>query len=102
MFIFWSMVNPAYDDAYDDDNDDGSSDDDDLIQDFVNENEDIMNDGVGKSFDEQGLDLDEFDWALKKMSITPKSRSSYKFGGRFQEPTRMPSRIRPSTSPESL
>ncbi|XWS33975.1 hypothetical protein CRYUN_Cryun22dG0128300 [Craigia yunnanensis] len=76
--------------------------DDDLIKDFVNENEDVMNDGVAKSFDEQSLDLDEFDCALKKMSITPKNSSSYKFGGRFQEPTRMPSRIRPSTSPESL
>ncbi|XVF18174.1 hypothetical protein REPUB_Repub10bG0189400 [Reevesia pubescens] len=99
-FVFWSMVKPTYEDAYDEDNDDGSSDD--LIQDFVNENEDIMNDGASKSFDEQRLDLDEFDCALKKMSITPKNSFSYKFGGRFQEPTRMPSRIRPSTSPESL
>ncbi|KAK6258063.1 hypothetical protein SCA6_012537 [Theobroma cacao] len=95
------MVKPTYDDAYDDDNDDGSSDDE-LIQDFVNENEDIMDDGVARSFDEQGLDLDEFDCALKKMSITPKNGFSYKFGGGFQEPTRMPCRIRPSTSPESL
>ncbi|WRX10729.1 RNA polymerase I specific transcription initiation factor RRN3 - like 1 [Theobroma cacao] len=55
-----------------------------------------------RSFDEQGLDLDEFDCALKKMSITPKNGFSYKFGGGFQEPTRMPCRIRPSTSPESL
>ncbi|EOX90600.1 hypothetical protein QUC31_002670 [Theobroma cacao] len=101
MFVFWSMVKPTYDDAYDDDNDDGSSDDE-LIQDFVNENEDIMDDGVARSFDEQGLDLDEFDCALKKMSITPKNGFSYKFGGGFQEPTRMPCRIRPSTSPESL
>ncbi|XP_022740016.1 RNA polymerase I-specific transcription initiation factor rrn3 isoform X2 [Durio zibethinus] len=100
MFVFWSMVKPTYEDAYDDENDDGSSDDD-SIQDFANENEDIMND-VGKSFDEQQLDLDEFDCALKKMSITPKNSFGYKFGGRFQEPTRMPSRIRPSTSPESL
>ncbi|KAK8607378.1 hypothetical protein V6N13_053117 [Hibiscus sabdariffa] len=46
--------------------------DDDLIQDFVNENECIMNDVVEKSFDEQGIDLDEFDCALKKMPITPK------------------------------
>ncbi|KAA3457249.1 RNA polymerase I-specific transcription initiation factor RRN3-like isoform X1 [Gossypium australe] len=76
--------------------------DDDLVQDFVNENEDIMNDEFGKSFDEQGVDMDEFDYALKKMSITPKATSNYKFGGRFQEPARMPSRIRPSTSPESL
>ncbi|XVE87572.1 hypothetical protein DITRI_Ditri18aG0128200 [Diplodiscus trichospermus] len=101
MFVFWSMVKPTYEVAYDDDNDAGSSDDD-SIQDFVNEEEDIMNDGVGQSFDEQEIDLDEFDCALKKMSITPKNGFSYKFGGRFQEPTRMPSRIRPSTSPESL
>ncbi|MBA0761243.1 hypothetical protein Gotri_023917 [Gossypium trilobum] len=103
MFVFWSMVKPTYDDAFDDgdDDDDGSSDDD-LVQDFVNENEDIMNDEFGKSFDEQGVDIDEFDYALKKMSITPKATSNYKFGGRFQEPARMPSRIRPSTSPESL
>ncbi|XVE63194.1 hypothetical protein DITRI_Ditri07aG0000100 [Diplodiscus trichospermus] len=101
MFVFWSMVKPTYEVAYDDDNDAGSSDDD-SIQDFVNEDEDIMNDGVGKSFDEQEIDLDEFDCALKKMSITPKNGFSYKFGGRFQEPTRMPSRIRPSTSPESF
>ncbi|KAK9010929.1 hypothetical protein V6N11_043794 [Hibiscus sabdariffa] len=47
--------------------------DDDLIQDFVNENESIMNDVVEKSFDEQGIVLDEFDCALKKMPIiTPK------------------------------
>ncbi|KAH7519801.1 hypothetical protein FEM48_Zijuj08G0075700 [Ziziphus jujuba var. spinosa] len=38
----------------------------------------------------QEFDLDEFDGALNKMSITPKMS------------TRMPSRIRPSTSPESL
>ncbi|XVF16060.1 hypothetical protein REPUB_Repub09cG0208500 [Reevesia pubescens] len=102
MFVFWSMVKPTYEDAYDDEDNDDESSDDDLIRDFVNENEDIVNDGVGKSFDEQGLDLDEFDCALKKMSITPKNSFSYKFGGRFQEPTRMPSRIRPSTSPESF
>ncbi|KAG4211732.1 hypothetical protein ERO13_A02G120000v2 [Gossypium hirsutum] len=102
MFVFWSMVKPTYDDAFDDDDDDDGSSDDDLVQDFVNENEDIMNDEFGKSFDEQGVDMDDFDYALKKMSITPKATSNYKFGGRFQEPARMPSRIRPSTSPESL
>ncbi|KAB2094036.1 hypothetical protein ES319_A02G130900v1 [Gossypium barbadense] len=102
MFVFWSMVKPTHDDAFDDDDDDDGSSDDYLVQDFVNENEDIMNDEFGKSFDEQGVDMDDFDYALKKMSITPKATSNYKFGGRFQEPARMPSRIRPSTSPESL
>ncbi|KAL4309247.1 hypothetical protein GQ457_01G039440 [Hibiscus cannabinus] len=87
MFVFWSMVKPTYDD----DEDDGSSDDE-LVQDLPNENEDMMN----------GIDMDEFDCQLQKMSITPKSTSSHKFGGRFQEQARMPSRIRPSTSPESL
>ncbi|KAK8629078.1 hypothetical protein V6N13_077935 [Hibiscus sabdariffa] len=87
MFVFWSMVKPTYDD----DDDDGSSDDE-LVQDLPNENEDMMN----------GIDMDEFDCQLQKMSITPKSTSSHKFGGRFQEQARMPSRIRPSTSPESL
>ncbi|OMO80074.1 RNA polymerase I specific transcription initiation factor RRN3 [Corchorus capsularis] len=53
-----------------------------------------------RSFDEQGDDLDEFDTAMSKMSITPKNGYCYKFGGR--DSTRMPSRIRPSTSPESL
>ncbi|GMI86134.1 hypothetical protein like AT2G34750 [Hibiscus trionum] len=95
MFVFWSMVKPTYDDAYDDDEDDGSSDDE-LVRDHVNENEDMMNGWVGKSFDEQGIDMDEFDCELQKMSITPKTTSGHKFGGR------MPSRIRPSTSPESL
>lgn len=94
MFIFWSLVKPTYDDAYDEDNDDVSSDDEVFI------NEDI-DDGVAKRFDKQDLNLDDFDCALKKMSITPKN-SSFKFGGRYQEPARMPSRIRPSTSPESL
>ncbi|OMO94659.1 RNA polymerase I specific transcription initiation factor RRN3 [Corchorus olitorius] len=53
-----------------------------------------------RSFDEQEHDLDEFDTAMSKMSITPKNGYCYKFGGR--DSTRMPSRIRPSTSPESL
>lgn len=62
------MVRPTYD--YDDDEE--SSDDED----------------IAKSFQE--FDLDEFDGALNKMSITPKMSMQ------------MPSRIRPSTSPESL
>ncbi|XP_015889626.3 uncharacterized protein LOC107424354 [Ziziphus jujuba] len=68
-FVYWSMVRPTYDD----DDEEGSGDDD---------------EDMAKSFQE--FDLDEFDGALNKMSITPKMS------------TRMPSRIRPSTSPESL
>ncbi|KAE8655669.1 G-type lectin S-receptor-like serine/threonine-protein kinase RLK1-like [Hibiscus syriacus] len=92
MFVFWSMVKPTYDDADDDDDDDEGSSDDELVEDHQNENEDMMN----------GIDMDEFDCQLQKMSITPKNTSSHKFGGRYQEQARMPSRIRPSTSPESL
>ncbi|GLT26931.1 hypothetical protein SLA2020_019690 [Shorea laevis] len=95
-YVFWSTVRPKYDDE------EGSSDEEDIDEDFVDENEDVLDDGIAGSFDEQELCLDEFDYALNKMSITPKDSFSFKFGGRFQEHTRMPSRIRPSTSPESL
>lgn len=48
-------------------------------------------------------DLDEFDCSLNKMSITPKNPPTLTFDsdlrGRYMQ---MPSRIRPSTSPESL
>ncbi|KAI6671632.1 hypothetical protein NL676_006517 [Syzygium grande] len=67
-------------------------------------------DGVGENrgnrmaanFNKQDIDMEEFDYALNKMSITPKQSSMYKFGGGLEELIRMPSRIRPSTSPESL
>ncbi|KAJ0681446.1 putative RNA polymerase I specific transcription initiation factor RRN3 [Helianthus annuus] len=74
-FIYWSMVRTTYDDEDDDDDDD---DDDDVEDD---------ND-------------DEFDMNLSKMSITPKD--SFMFGNLQDRKMQMPSRIRPSTSPESL
>ncbi|XVF62333.1 hypothetical protein PTKIN_Ptkin08bG0208500 [Pterospermum kingtungense] len=52
--ILKHRLNPLKFDAYDDDNDAGSNDDD-PIQDFVNEKEDIVNDVVGKSFDEENV-----------------------------------------------
>ena len=79
------MVRPTYDDEED------SSDEE------VDVNTEIgRNDEIARSHED--FDLDEFDNALNKMSITPK----YRFGGVVNDPLRMPSRIRPSTSPESL
>ncbi|KAI9109672.1 hypothetical protein K1719_019302 [Acacia pycnantha] len=78
-FIYWSMVRTTYDS--DDVSDEGSGSE--------SENEEAMMMG---SYAEEGLDIES---VLNRMSITPKN--SLKFGNE-----RMPSRIRPSTSPESL
>ncbi|KAG6415833.1 hypothetical protein SASPL_123252 [Salvia splendens] len=56
----------------------------------------LVNDG--RSHGEGDSDGDS---SLDKMSITPRD-SSHKFGGRMRRFTQMPSKIRPSTSPESL
>ncbi|KAI3815132.1 hypothetical protein L1987_14788 [Smallanthus sonchifolius] len=76
-FIYWQMVRTTYDD--DDDDDDEKEEDED----------DDDDDGDG-----------EFDMNLSKMSITP--RDSFMFGNHQDRKMQMPSRIRPSTSPESL
>ncbi|KAK9073690.1 hypothetical protein SSX86_006284 [Deinandra increscens subsp. villosa] len=73
-FIYWSMVRPTYEDDDDEDDDDVSVKDDE--------------------------EVDDFDVNLSKMSITPKD--SFMFGDHPQSRMQMPSRIRPSTSPESL
>ena len=79
------MVRPTYDD-----DEEGSSDEE-AAEGFGNGNEDtMMNDGISRNLED--LDLDDFDSALNRMSITPKNSLKYQ----------MPSRIRPSTSPESL
>lgn len=70
------------DDDDDDVNDEGSSGSE-------SENDDAM---VMGSHAEKGFDIES---VLNRMSITPKN--SLKYGNE-----RMPSRIRPSTSPESL
>lgn len=78
------MVRPTYDDE------DSSDEEVDVNEDIERNNESPRN--------HEDFDLDEFDNALNQMSITPK----YRFGGDVNDPQRMPSRIRPSTSPESL
>nr|AAC16259.1 unknown protein [Arabidopsis thaliana] len=78
-FIYWSMVKATYDED-DDDND---------AEVIVNGDEDSDED-----------DEADLDYALNKMSITPKH--SFKNKMERDRLLRMPSRIRPSTSPESL
>ncbi|KAL6552211.1 hypothetical protein OROGR_008365 [Orobanche gracilis] len=87
-YIYWSMVKSTYDE------DDRNSTSDD----------DVAGNGMGNQDDgddEENSDADEFYCSLDKMSITPRDSSS-KFGGRKQKFVQMPSKIRPSTSPESL
>lgn len=94
-FIYWSMVRTKYDDDDDDDDEDGDQSEASIDEDIEDGGRD--DDRIAMSLDE--LALDEFGNSLNKMSITPKS---YGFGGRLQAHKQMPSRIRPSTSPESL
>lgn len=85
--------------TYDEDDGEGTSDEDEA---YVGGNGmRIPDDGSGRSYDEGDSDADEFDCSLDKMSITPRD-SSHNFGDRMQRFVQMPSRIRPSTSPESL
>ncbi|KAL1564536.1 RNA polymerase I-specific transcription initiation factor RRN3-like [Salvia divinorum] len=87
-YVYWSMVRSSYDEE-------GTSDED-VADAYDCENGmTIPDDRSGRSSDEEDSDADEFDPCLEKMSITPRD-SSHRFGGR------MPSKIRPSMSPESL
>lgn len=76
------MVRSSYDEE-------GTSDED--VADAY-DREDGMSIPDEEDFDD---DADEFSPGFEKMSITPRD-SSHRFGGR------MPSKIRPSMSPESL
>ncbi|KAA8532095.1 hypothetical protein F0562_006763 [Nyssa sinensis] len=98
-FVYWSLVRTSYDD-----DDEESSSDEDIAQNYVagGNRENIADDEIAGSFEEHEIDLDEFDYSLNKMSITPKNSLKYRFGGELRRPMQMPSRIRPSTSPESL
>nr|XP_043607522.1 RNA polymerase I-specific transcription initiation factor rrn3 [Erigeron canadensis] len=89
-FIYWSMVRTTYDDEEDDDDDDeeGVSD------------EDEAEEGVSIGRGPMSYEDDGFDMNLSNLSITP--RDSYMFANEEHRKERMPSKIRPSTSPESL
>ncbi|KAG5534463.1 hypothetical protein RHGRI_022558 [Rhododendron griersonianum] len=98
-FVFWSMVRTTYDN----DDEEGSSEED-VFEDFTGgSGENVVNDAMAASYEDHDIDLDEFDYSMNKMSITPKNSLKYRFGGELRGGAmQMPSRIRPSMSPESL
>lgn len=79
--------------------DEEGSDKDDDEEEGIHERNSRDHDRATSFGDREDFDVDEFDHALNKMSITPKN---YKWGGDMQPLARMPSKLRPSTSPESL
>ncbi|KAL3625152.1 hypothetical protein CASFOL_030606 [Castilleja foliolosa] len=86
-YVYWSMVRSTYDDG-----EGGTSDEEDAA-DVAYDVGNGMSIPGGRSYDdEENSDADEFECSLDKMSITPGNQ-------RFMQ---MPSKIRPSTSPESL
>ncbi|KAK6159877.1 hypothetical protein DH2020_003258 [Rehmannia glutinosa] len=94
-YVYWSMVRSTYDE----DDGEGTSDED-VAEAYGGENGmSIPDDGSGRSYDEDNSDADEFDYSLDKMSITPRDS---RFESRIHRFVQMPSKIRPSTSPESL
>ncbi|XP_010272854.1 PREDICTED: RNA polymerase I-specific transcription initiation factor RRN3-like [Nelumbo nucifera] len=95
-FVYWSMVKTTYDEGED------CSSEEDINEYFDGNGKSYMDGGITRSLDEHDLDLDEFECQLNKMSITP--RNSLKNGliNKLENYMRMPARIRPSTSPESL
>ncbi|KAL0357315.1 UNVERIFIED_CONTAM: putative protein C36E8.1 [Sesamum calycinum] len=97
-YVYWSMVRSTYDE----DDGEGTSDED-VEEAYASRNGmSIPDDGSRRGYDDEvNSDADEFDYSLDKMSITPRD-SSNKFGGRMQRFMQMPSKIRPSASPESL
>lgn len=95
-FVYWSMVRATYDNEEECSSDEGF--DEVSMDGNVDNNEDLLS----NCSEGNDLDLDEFDNSLNKMSITPKDPLRFSFGGQFEAPTRMPSILRPSTSPESL
>ncbi|XP_027074905.2 uncharacterized protein [Coffea arabica] len=105
-FVYWSMVRSTYEEEDDDDDDDddeeGNSDED--VAEVSNASNRVrMVDDVGRSIDEEDSDIDEdFEYSLNRMSITPKNPTAFWLGGKLRDSVQMPSRIRPSTSPESL
>ncbi|XP_071692841.1 RNA polymerase I-specific transcription initiation factor rrn3-like isoform X2 [Rutidosis leptorrhynchoides] len=92
-FMYWKMVrNSSYDEEDDDDYEEGVSDEDE-------DNHHVVSNGSGPMKFEDDDD-DELDMKLNEMSITP--RDSFMYGNDKRKKMQMPSRIRPSTSPESL
>ncbi|KAK7386568.1 hypothetical protein VNO78_26901 [Psophocarpus tetragonolobus] len=95
-FVRWSNVRTTYDDDENDElSDCGSEVSDD---DFVERNaRDMIDDDMMVSVEHLDFNPD-----LNKMSITPKKSLKYGVETPLDRCVRMPARIRPSTSPESL
>ena len=95
-FVRWSKVRTTYDDDDNDElSDSGSEVSDD---DFIDRNtKDMIDDDMMVSV--EGFD---FNPDLNKMSITPRKSFKHGFETQLNQCKRMPARIRPSTSPESL
>ncbi|CAN0829868.1 RNA polymerase I-specific transcription initiation factor RRN3 [Linum grandiflorum] len=99
IYVYWKYVKTSYDEDTDfdeEDDEEGGSDDEEAVDDY-----EVMytEDGMARSLGDD-LDMTDFGNSLSKMSITPRNSSlKQRFGA---EGLRMPSRIRPSMSPESL
>ncbi|CAL1356593.1 unnamed protein product [Linum trigynum] len=91
-YVYWKYVRTTYhEDIDDDDEEDGSDGEVEGVTEFDDDMEEVI---ISRSYGDNDLEMDEFDYAMNKMSITPRNNSSAGL--------RMPSRIRPSMSPESL
>ncbi|CAN0829870.1 RNA polymerase I-specific transcription initiation factor RRN3 [Linum grandiflorum] len=90
-YVYWKCVKTSYDE--DTDLEEGGSDEEEAVDDY-----EVMYTEEGILQDDH--DMADVDNALSKMSFTPRNSSlEHRFGA---EGLRMPSRIRPSMSPESL
>ncbi|KAL3525146.1 hypothetical protein ACH5RR_013518 [Cinchona calisaya] len=100
-YVYWSMVRSTCEEE-DDDDEEGTSDAD-VAEVSNGSNRMRMSNDFDRSIGEGDSELDDdFDYSLNKMSISPKNPPSFWLGGELRYSVKMPSRIRPSTSPESL
>ncbi|CAN1271805.1 RNA polymerase I-specific transcription initiation factor RRN3 [Linum perenne] len=95
-YVRWKYVRTTYHEDSDD-NDEEEEEDEEAAEDYEVMYD--MEEGIAKSLGDD-MDMGDFDNAWSQMSITPRNSSlKHRFGA---EGLRMPSRIRPSMSPESL
>ncbi|CAN1271812.1 RNA polymerase I-specific transcription initiation factor RRN3 [Linum perenne] len=99
-YVRWKYVRTTYhedSDDNDDEEEEDGSDGEEAAEDYEVMYD--MEEGIAKSLGDD-MDMGDFDNAWSQMSITPRNSSlKHRFGA---EGLRMPSRIRPSMSPESL
>lgn len=90
------MVRTTYDDDEEDD-----ADADIYDEDFADENVASFRENcMAESIEDHDLDLIDFESSMGKMSISPKASLKHGLPGHFDMPSRMPAKIRPSTSPD--